>query len=148
MLDRRIRVWFGVFLFPVLVLLFASFVLLFSRRVEAQASPSNKLHDLQEQRLAALRKLADISVEGFKNGQVSADELRSATRAEEEAELELCTSAQERVAVLEKAVAQAKLVEDQEARLAALKLGSETSVLKATAERLHQEILLEQARSK
>ena len=146
--NHRVRVCFRVFLFPVLVLLFASFALLFSRRVEAQASPSSRLHDLQEQRLATLRKLVDISTEHFKNGQMSADELRSATKAKEEAELELCTSAQERVAVLEKAVAEAKLVEDQEAKLAANMLGSETSLLKATAERLHQEILLEQAGSK
>lgn len=79
---------------------------------------------------------------------MGADELRSATKAKEEAELELCTSTQQRIAVLEKAVAEAKPVEDQEAKLAANMLGSETSLLKATAERLHQEILLEQARSK
>lgn len=146
--NRRIRVCFKVFPFLVLVLLFVSFILLFSRRVEAQTNQGNKLHDLQEQRLGAFRKLVDISTERFKNGQMNADELHSAIKAKEEAELALCTSTQERVAVFEKAVAEAKLLEDQEAKLAASKLLPETSLLKATAERLQQEILLEQASSK
>lgn len=146
--NGRLHIWFKVFLIPILVLLFAAVVLLFSPRVDAQASPGDKLHDLQEQQLATLRKLADMSIERFKNGQMNADELRSAFKAKEEAELELCTSVQERVAVFEKAVTEAKLVEDQETKLAALKLGSETSLLKARAERLHQEILLEQTKAK
>jgi hypothetical protein len=148
MLNRHVRVNFKVLFFSVLVLLFASYVLLFSRSVDAQANRSNKLHDLQEQRLATLSNLVNLTTERFKNGEMSADELYSATKAKEEAELELCTSNQERVAILERGVSEAKLIEDQETKLAASKLVSETSLLKATAERLQQEILLEQARSK
>jgi hypothetical protein len=125
-----------------------SFGLLHSVRVEAKGGQSSKVRDLEEQRLATLRNLVKITSERFKSGQASFDELRSATSAQEDAELDLCSSAQERIAVLERAVAEAKVCEDQQAKLAANKLLPETSLLKTTADRLQQEILLEQALAK
>jgi len=148
MLDRRVRLCFKVFPIPVLVLILVSYGLLHSVRVEAKGSQNSKVRELQEQRLATLRKLVNVTTDRFKNGQASSDELRSAARAQEEAELDLCSSAQERIVILERAVAEAKVCEEQDAKLAANKLLPETSLLKATADRLRQEILLEQARAK
>lgn len=149
MINRHhVRVGFKPLLRPMLVLVVAGLVSLVCRGVEAQVSQGGELHDLEQQRLATLGKLVDVSTEGFKKGQVSADELQSAVRAKEEAELALCTSSQERVAILQKALADAKLREAQVAKLAAMHLAPETSLLKVTAERLRQEILFEQAKGK
>lgn len=114
----------------------------------APSEPSNKIRDLQEQRLATLRSLVKTTRDHFKNGQVSSDELWSAINARDEAELDLCNSNEERINILGKAVMRAKALEEQDAKLAANKLLPETSLLKATADRLQEEILLEQARAK
>lgn len=145
MLNRRLHLCLAL---PVLVLILLSYGFLYSVRVEAKGSQSSKLRELQEQRLATLRTLVKITADRFKTGQASSDELRSAIRAQEDAELDLCRSDQERITILERAVAEAKVREEQDAKLAANKLLPETSVLNAKADRLQQEILLEQARSK
>lgn len=147
MFDRRVRLCFKAFPIPVLVLL-VSYWMLHCMRVEAQVSQSSKVHDLQERRLATLRKLVKITTDDYKNGLASSDELWAATRARDEAELELCTSNKDRIALLERALAEAKLLEEQDAKLAANKLLPETSLLKATARRLQQEILLEHEKAK
>ncbi len=115
---------------------------------QPRSEGSNKIRDLQEQRLATLRSLVRTTREHFKNGQASSDELWSAINARDEAELDLCNSNEERINILEKAVMRAKALEEQDAKLAANKLLPETSLLKATADRLQEEILLEQARAK
>jgi hypothetical protein len=148
MLDRRVRLCAKVLPLPVLALFLVSCWLLHSMRVEAQLSQSSKVRDLQEQRVETLRNLVKITTESYKRGQVSSDELSSATRAQNEAELDLCTSNRERIAIFERLVAEAKATEEQSVKLAANKLLPETSVLRAKADRLQQEILLEQARSK
>ena len=148
MLKRRVGLWFKVFPIPVLALILGSYGLLHSMRAEAKGSQSSTVRQLQEQRLATLRNLVKITTDDFKSGQASSEELRSAVMAQEDAELALCSSAQERVAVLERAVAGAKAREEQDAKLVANKLRPETSLLRATADRLQQEILLQQARAK
>lgn len=146
--DRRVRLFFKVLPLPVLSILLISYWLLHSMRVEAQVSQSSKVHDLQQQRLETLRDLAKTTSEHYTRGLASWDELRSANRARDEAELDLCTSSRERIAIFERLVAEAKVTEEQSAKLAANKLLPETSVLRAKADRLRQEILLEQARTK
>ncbi len=54
----------------------------------------------------------------------------------------------ERIAVLERIVEEAKAAEEQDARLATNKLLSRRILLKATADRLEQQIRLESARTK
>lgn len=148
MFDRRVRLCFMVFPIPVLIFLLVSCWMLHSMCLEAQVSHSNKVRDLQEQRLATLRNLVKMTTEHYKNGRASSDELRSATGARDEAELDLCTSNKERIAILERIVAEAKLLEELSVKMAANKLLPETSVLRAKADRLQKEILLEQARTK
>jgi hypothetical protein len=148
MFDRRGCHCFKVVSVPALGLLLLGFWLLRSLGVEAQASRSGRVRDLQEQRLDTLRNLVKVTTEHYKNGQASSDELWSATRAKDEAELDLCTSNAERIAVRERIVADAKMVEEQDAKLITNKLMSRTLLLKATADRLQQEILLEYAKAK
>jgi len=148
MFDRRVRLCFKVISIPALGLLLCGFWLLRSVHVEAQTSQSSRVRVLQEERLETLRNLVKITAEHYKNGQASSDELWSATRARDEAELDLCTSNAERIAILERIVADAKLLEEQDAKLVGNKLLSETLLLKARADRLQQEILLEYAKAK
>jgi hypothetical protein len=121
---------------------------LHSINVEAEISQGNQVRDLQEQRLEILRNLVKITTEHYETGLASADELGTATRARNEAELDLCASNKERIAILERIVAEAKVSEEQSVKLASNKLLPETSVLKAKADLLQQEILLEQVRTK
>ncbi len=146
MFDRHARLCFTVLSIPALCLV--SFWWLHSARVEAQTSPSNKIRDLQEQRLATLRDLVKITTEHYQNGQASSDELWSATRARDEAELVLCPSNAQRIPILERIVKDAKMLEEQNGQLVSNKLLSRTIWLKAKADRLQQEVLLESAKAK
>lgn len=135
-------------LLPILVLALVSCWLFRSRRVEAQVGQNSKVHDLQEERLATLSDIVKRTREHFTNGLATADDVWSATKAREQAALELCASDKERIAILEKALNEARMREEQEAKLAANNLLPKTSLLQAKADRLEQEILLEQAKSK
>ena len=148
MFDRRGCHCFKVVSVPALGLLLVGFWLLHALGVEAQTSRGGRVRDLQEQRLDTLRNLVKITTEHYKNGQASSDDLWSATRAKDEAELDLCTSNAERIAILERIVADAEMVEEQDAKLVTNKLLSRTLLLKATADRLQQEIHLEYAKAK
>lgn len=147
MSDPRLRLYFKLLPLQILSTLLISYLFLHSVRAAAQVSQSSKVRNLQEQRLATLRDLVTITREHYNNGEVSSDELLSATRQEMEAELDLCASNKERIAVLERVLAGARALEEQAGKLAANKLLSKRSLLKATADRLQQEILLEQARA-
>jgi len=131
---------------PAFGLLLAGFWFLHSVGVEAQTSRSGRVRDLQEQRLDTLRDLVKITTEHYHSGLASAEDLWSATRAKDEAELDLCNSNADRIAILERIVAEAKELEAQDAKLVANKLLSRTLMLKAKANRLRQEIRLEDAK--
>ena len=60
---------------PTLGLLLVGFSLLHSPRVEAEVKQSNRVRELQEQRLAALSNLVGITTEHYKNGRASSEEL-------------------------------------------------------------------------
>ena len=126
------------------ILLFYWFV--HGMRVQAQVSQTSKVRELQEQRLATLREVARLASLSAEVGHKNPEELWAAIKARGEAELELCTSNAERIGVLEKLVAEVKGLEAQAAKLVSSQFLSETSFLKLKADRLKQEILLEQAR--
>ena len=115
---------------------------------EAQESQNSKARSLQEQRLETLRNLVKITTERYKNGQASSHELSSATNARNEAELDLCTSDKQRIDLFEKFVKDARMFEEEASRLVASQVLPETSLLQAKADRLQQEIKLEQAKTK
>lgn len=148
MRNRRVLNCIRGFSLPVVGLLVASLWLLHSARLDAQTSQSSRVRDLQEQRLATLRSLVEITTDHYKNGQASSDELWSATRARDEAELELCLSSAERLPVLERIVQQAKMLEEQDAKLVSNKLLSGTILLKAKADRLQQELRFKQEKAR
>jgi hypothetical protein len=150
MLARRARLWFKIISIPTLGFLMVSLWLPCSTRLDAQTSTSqgSKMRDLQEQRLATLRNLVEITTEHYKNGQVSSDEVQAAARARDEAELDLCTSNAQRIAVLERIVQEARTIEEEDARLMTNNLISRRLWLKAKADRLQQQIRLEYAKTK
>jgi len=148
MFARRTRLCFKVISIPTLGLLMVGMWLLHSARVDAQTNHSGGVRELQQQRLATLSNLVEITALDVKKGQVSTDELRSAGRERDEAELALCTSDAERITVLEKIVAEARAIEEQDARLVSEKVMARRELLKATADRLEQQIRLESARAK
>jgi hypothetical protein len=148
MFARRARLYFKVLSIPTLGLLMVTLWLSHSARVDAQTSHSSKVRELQEQRLATLSNLVEATAADVKNGQVSTDALRSAGRARDEAELVLCTSDAEKIAVLERIVAEARAIEEQDAKLVTEKVLSRRELLNATADRLEQQIRLESVRTK
>lgn len=121
-------------------------------RMSAAAQPqagakSARLKELLQERLTTAREASRLARERFKNGQ-SFGEIREANLLLMEAELELCDTAPERVAALEKlrAIAQdtAKIAE------AFVKVGQgpATTALLAKADLLQIEIALEHAKAK
>src|SRR5262249_35800520 len=74
----------------------------------------DKLKQLLKERLEVVRDLATKALEAYKNvPRTSYDHLRQAARMLLEAELDMCASDKERVAVLEKLVVQARKHEDE-----------------------------------
>jgi hypothetical protein len=131
----------------------AASVHLVSQHVDARgaAEPGakdGKLKALQKERLAAVRELAKLATDRYKTGSVSEDEVREAIRMVLAAELEQCDSDKDRVAVLEKVVAEAKKLEDRVAQLHKAGQAPFGATLKAKADRLQAEIALERARTK
>ena len=147
MFARRTRLCLKLLSIPT-GLLVVSLWLPHPARVDAQIKQSSKVRELEEQRLVTLSNLVEITSERVKSGELSADELLDATRARDEAKLDLCTSDAERLAVLEKIVEEARTLENQDAKLVAEKVESQRILLKATANRLEQQIRLESARAK
>jgi hypothetical protein len=107
-----------------------------------------KLDDLLKQRLATLRALADQTTKDYKAGRVSFERVHHAAQALLHAELELCSSDKERIAVLEKIVAEAKGYETNAVERYKSGAAPSSDALMATASRLEAEIALERAKSK
>jgi hypothetical protein len=112
-----------------------------------EPAPS-KLDELRKERLTILREIAKQVAQSYKSGTGSSDEMQDAMRRVFEAELDLCTTDKERVAVLEKAVAEAKKWEDVATKIVEAGQAPARTGLKARANRLQAEIALERLRSK
>ena len=148
MFPGRTRLCFTVLSISTLGLLLVSVWLSHSARVDAQTSHGSRVRDLEEERLATLSNLVEITTEHYRSGQVSSEELASAIRTRDEAELDLCTSNAGRIPVLERIVKEARVREEQDAGLVTNKLLSRRLLLKAKADRLQQEIRLELAKTR
>jgi hypothetical protein len=109
---------------------------------------SKRVQALLKERLATLKELAAVSKRSYVEGRTTVAEIARINRLLLKAELELCESNQERIAVHERAVALAKECE----RIAGLRVTAGTdgqaSVLTARAERLSAEIALERAKGR
>lgn len=106
-----------------------------------------KLKELQKERLAVTRDFAKQASAKIKGGIGSLEELIEPTRMLLEAELDLCDSDMERIAVLEKILVTAKDTERM-ADAFAKRAGRQSTALMAKSERLRIEIALERAKTK
>jgi hypothetical protein len=116
-----------------------------SDRPEVKA---DTLKQLRAERLAVLREIVKQTTEAFKAGATDYQQVSTATQALHQAELEQCESDKDRIAVLEKIVAQAKAAEqiaDQRSKTGA---SQPWEALKARADRLQAEIDLAKAETK
>jgi hypothetical protein len=114
----------------------------------APANSSQKVRDLQKERLATAREVLKMATATFKNQTGSIDQLQAATRLAYDAELDMCDTDKDRVAVLTKFVAAAK--ENEQIAQGFAKAGQTrvSDSLLAKAERLRVEIELERAKDK
>jgi outer membrane protein TolC len=104
--------------------------------------------DLLKERLAVLREASALADADYRAGRAPLDRVQQAARALRDAELDLCRTDGERLAVLEKVVASAKASE--KAAEARYKTGTATKgdLLMATAGRLEAEIAFERVKAK
>ena len=140
----------SVFLF-MLIAVSAGHSPITSVRLDAQepalrAGKPSMLRKLLEERLATTVEFAKQTTVRVKTGTASAEELVEATRMAFEAELDLCNSDKERIAVLVKFLAMAKEAEKLAVDLNKAGQGLQGSALKAKAERLRVAIALERAK--
>src|SRR5262249_10106033 len=119
-----------------------------ARALDPAPNPPSKQDELRKERLAVVRDIARLAAEAYKTGGGSYDSVREATRMVFAAELELCTTDKERIAVIEKAVAEAKKWEDIVAQVVKAGQVPATAGLKAKADRLQVEIALEGLRAR
>ncbi|MBI3864954.1 MAG: TolC family protein [Planctomycetia bacterium] len=116
----------------------------------ADAAPSKrtdgKLKELLNERLATVREMASQATKEYQAGQAPFSRVHQATMAVLNAELEMCESDKERMAVLEKTVGLTKENEkNTEQRYKSGEAGV-SDVLLAKTDRLEAEIGLERAR--
>jgi hypothetical protein len=117
-------------------------------KAQALGQPGAQAPDLNEllkERLTTVREIAKLAAEAYKAGLGSYDEVGEAARLVLQAELEQCASDKERVAVLQKFVAQAKQLEDHAGQLSKTGQAPTRTALKAKADRLQAEIALRRA---
>lgn len=112
-----------------------------------KATKDTRLKELLKERLDTLKEIAAQTEKGFKGGQVPMGRVLEANQAVLRAELELCESDRDRVAVLEKIVKAAREREEFVAKQASSAVPAR-DVLKAKADRLEAEIALERAKQK
>ena len=154
MLNHRIKFAATVAGQSVILLVFWGSDYVFSQpgRGQEPVKPEAKedtLKQLCAERLAVLREIVKQTTEAYNSVTADYQELSAATQAMLQAELERSESDKERVAVLERIVAQAKEAEhiaDQYSKTGASQ--SPRSALKARADRLQAEIELEKAKTK
>jgi RNA polymerase sigma factor (sigma-70 family) len=115
---------------------------------EGRAGNNPKLRALLRERLEALRKGADRVKQLHKDNAASQGAVREANLRVYKAELDLCDTTAERVAVLEKIAKVYKETEDQFSQLQKRGGASEDEVREATISRLEAEIALEREKVK
>jgi hypothetical protein len=112
----------------------------------ADANP--EVRALQEERLATLKEIADEKEKVFRAGRGLPEDVLQARLLVLRAELELCDSDRERVAVHEKIVAMAKEIEETLAGYYKAQRLLHSDLLTAKANRLEAEVALERAKAK
>jgi tetratricopeptide (TPR) repeat protein/thiol-disulfide isomerase/thioredoxin len=109
---------------------------------------NSRVRALQEERLATLKEIAAEREKAFRHGRAPSDDVLQARLLVLRAELELCDSDRERVAIHEKIVALAKETEETRASQYKARRLSHSDLLTAKANRLEAEVALERAKAK
>jgi hypothetical protein len=113
-----------------------------------RAGDDAKLRGLLQERLKAVRTLAERAKQLHKQGAATQEEVRQADLRVYKAELDLCDTAKERVVVLEKIAKVYEEVEDHLTALAKQGAASSESVIEAKLSRLEAQIAVERERAK
>jgi outer membrane protein TolC len=108
----------------------------------------SKVKALLKEKLSALQELASQTRKGYQSGRITLTLALEVQKALLHAELELCQTPKERIAVVEKMVAAAKEYENLVAAKLKLGLASVTEALQARINRLETEIALEREKAK
>jgi len=137
----------------VVSLLFAVAVGYWSAQTGALAAPAKnavnaKLNSLLQERLTTLREAAAITSRAYETGIESFVEVMAANQAVHQAELDLCSTDKERIAIIEKMVSEAKNNEVIAAQQVARGAVPSSTALRAKANRLETEIGLERLKNK
>ena len=125
-------------------------IYLYPARLAGQVPPGtdpNPIRALQEERLATLRKIAELVDQKRRQGSASMAEVASAKREVAEAELEICANQTDRVRVLEQIVEDTRILASQAAQLAQDNLAGQEVALAMKADLLRSQIRLELARA-
>ena len=107
-----------------------------------------RLNSLLQERLTALREAATFTTKAYETGVESFANVMAANQAVHAAELDLCSTDKERIAVLERMVAEVRNYESLAAQQVARGIDPASSVPKAKANRLEVEIALERLKNK
>lgn len=117
-------------------------------RLAAAEAKDDKLNALLKERLATVKLVAARMEAAYKAGEVTAERMIEAAEAVLKAELDLCESDKERVAVLVKLVEAARAREELVEKMVKAATAPGTALLRAKVSRLEAEIALERARRK
>ena len=93
-------------------------------------------------------RIAAETAQGYRGGKATFSQVYEANRAARNAELDLCNTNQERVAVLEKMLEEARDYEKNAEQAFKSARAPHAAALRATADRLEVEIALERARAR
>jgi hypothetical protein len=115
-------------------------------QVRADPTKDARLKELLKERHATLKEIAVQVAKAYEAGAASIEQMHDAEQTVLRAELDVCETDKERIAVLEKLVILAKKQEDRAAETVKRGINSPTATLKARAKRLEAEIALERAR--
>jgi multidrug efflux pump subunit AcrA (membrane-fusion protein) len=115
-------------------------------KAKANLGTAARIKELQKERLATTRELAKLQTLRFNNDRDVAEEVVESTRMLMNAELEVCESNKERLAILERILAAAKENEMVTSRPASSVRSGRTDIFLTLVERLRIEIALEQAK--
>jgi hypothetical protein len=140
-------------LLPLFTLLLTAFLGYWFVQTGASAAPAKggkdaRLNALLQERLTALREAANFTTKAYETGVETLANVMAANQAVHSAELDLCGTDKERIALLEKMISEAKNYETLAAQQVGRGIDFASSVPKAKVNRLEVEIALERLKNK
>jgi hypothetical protein len=117
-------------------------------RKEQIEESAKKIKELQKERIAALKEMAEITTRLSMNGRTSPEEALEATLLVFQAQLEAAEKESDRIALYKKMIDSLKGLETLAEERMKTARGTAATVLKVKARRLEAEIHLEQAKIK